>query len=66
MLKKTNLHAARHKAAKQQGQSTKLFSDVAIGAFRCDNRRTKRLVHSGLDVVSAQKLAYTMSDTSAG
>ena len=31
-----NLYAARHKAAKQQNQNMKLFSDIAIGAFRVE------------------------------
>ena len=29
------LYAARRKAAEQQSQNKKLFSDITIGAFRC-------------------------------
>ena len=31
-----DLHAARRKAAKHQSQNKRLFSDIAMGAFRCD------------------------------
>ena len=35
-----NLYGAKHKAAKQQSQNKKVFSNIAIGAFRCDRRCT--------------------------
>ena len=54
----SDLYAARHKAAEQQIQNKKLFSDIAISAFRCDNRCSQRLLQSGLGQVSAKKLCY--------
>ena len=31
-----DLYTAEHKVAKQRNQNKRLFSDNAIGAFRCD------------------------------
>ena len=55
----------RHRGAEQHNQNENLCSDSAMGAFPCDNRRTQRLVHGGLDQGAVRKLTYIMSNTSA-
>ena len=57
-----NLYVAERKAAKQQSQDKKLFSDIAIGAFK---RCTHRSLQGGLHQVFKLKLTYRMSDSVA-
>ena len=38
-----NLYSARHKATKQESQNKKLFSDIAISAFRFDNECAQKV-----------------------
>ena len=49
------LHAAKHRAARQQIQNQKLLSDVAIDTFRGDNNCTLSVLRQsecGLEMMS--------------
>ena len=57
-------YPARLKAAKQQSQNKKLFSEIVIHAFRCSKMYPERIhgVVCGLDHCHKAKQTYTTSD----